>query len=293
MACPYCPASRSKDKQKLIIHTGRWVYHCWRCGARGRSLVPLLRLVGAHTLIDEYRTRFDVGARASMPTGDVTVPQDDVLRLPAGFQLLAAEAAMTEQRASAMAYLQGRGVSHRDMWYFKLGVSTDPSYEGRIVMPSFDGAGALNYVTSRRTDGRSYMKYLNCAVSRNDVVFNELNVDWTQELVLVEGPFDLMKCPDNAVALLGCQLNEESAVFDRLLLNMTPVVVMLDRDMRRKAWRYAKKLASYGLCVRVADIGRAPDPGSMTRVELSRVLREAPLWDRDTAARVSIEEFRA
>lgn len=290
MACPFCPPSRSKDKQKLIIHTGRWVYHCWRCGARGRSLVPLLRIVGAHSLVEEYQTRF--GGAMVRPIDALLIASDESLRLPMGFQLVAVQSQMTPLKMSATMYLHDRGLSHRDMWYFKLGVATDPAHENRVIMPSFDAAGRLNYVTSRRMDGRSYMKYLNCAVSRNDIVFNELNVDWSRELVLVEGPFDLMKCPDNAVALLGCQLNEETAVFDRLLLNMTPVVIALDRDMRRKAWRYAKKLSSYGLRVRIADMRQAADPGSMTRDELAQVLDGAPLWDRDASTRVSIEEFR-
>ena len=64
-----------------------------------------------------------------------------------------------------------------------------PQLRRRVIIPSFDSEGFLNYFTARAID-ESTRKYVNPKVKRTDIIFNELNVDWKKELVIVEGPFD-------------------------------------------------------------------------------------------------------
>ena len=40
-------------------------------------------------------------------------------------------------------------------------------------------------------------KYLNANAKKKDLIFNELNIKWDEELTIVEGPLDLVKCNYN------------------------------------------------------------------------------------------------
>ena len=290
ISCPYCPPAKSRVKKKLVIHIERWVYHCWRCGSSGRSLVPLLRVVGAHDLIDEFVSKFTQQKQSAPDAAEVTTPQDTKLRLPRGFRLLVACDDGDINARTTAAYLRSRGLDKHSQWRFRLGIADDEQHLQRVIVPSFDVNGVLNYYTSRRIDGRSFMKYLNSDVPRNDIVFNEIDVDWSQRVVLVEGPFDAMKCPDNAIPLLGCQFNEESLLFERILVSMPPVVVMLDDDTKKRAWKIAKHLSSYGVDVSIASVP-AHDPGMMHTCDVAETIAQAVPWSRDDAARAMIAEL--
>ena len=149
-------------------------------------------------------------------------------------------------------------------------------------MPSFDSSGNLNYFTARAIDKDRKPKYDNPDVDKNPVVFNDINLVWTKQVVLVEGPFDLVKCPENTTALLGSELDERHEIFNKILINNTPVALALDGDMwDTKTPKIAKKLAEYDVDYVVVDVRAWGDPGSMSKAEFEKALAEAsrPTWE--------------
>jgi hypothetical protein len=122
------------------------------------------------------------------------------------------------------------------------------------------------------------MKYVNCDVDKISIVFNELNIDWAQKLTLVEGPFDLMKVRGNATCLLGSELSERSVLFNKLLQHNTPVVLMLDSDMKQKVQKIAKKLSEYNIPAYIADLRDKKDPGEMSFQETEAAIANAKPW---------------
>jgi hypothetical protein len=149
-------------------------------------------------------------------------------------------------------------------------------------MPSFDATGTLNFFVGRAIDDKRRPKYDNPDTPKKDFIFNELNVDWTQRLVICEGPLDLVKCGDNAVPLLGSMLTEDFLLFEKILLNRTPVALALDcRDMKWKMQKYARKLAEYDLDVVIVDTGEKNDPGEMSKDEFKSALANARPWSWD------------
>lgn len=209
-----------------------------------------------------------------MITADVEVVQK--IELPKDFRLLTLANIMDPDVKAAWRYVYSRGLTDKDAWYFKFGISDEPRWKRRVIMPSFDATGDLNYFVARAVDGSRKPKYDNPDVDKNPIVFNEINLDWKKRLVLCEGPFDLVKCPENTTALLGSDLDERHEVFNKVLLNETPVALALDGDMWfKKIPRIVKKLQEYNIDVVVVDVRPWGDPGSMSKLEFEKALSEA------------------
>ena len=122
------------------------------------------------------------------------------------------------------------------------------------------------------------MKYINASVPKITVVFNDMNINLSKELALVEGPFDLVKCDVNATCLLGSHLSTDSLLFKKIVVNQTPTVIALDPDAKKKSHEIAKMLSSYGITVRMATIPDNKDVGDMTRKEFKSIRGAAQSW---------------
>ena len=160
-------------------------------------------------------------------------------------------------------------------------------------MPSFDADGKLNFYTGRAIDDNAFRKYMNCDAEKKSIIFNEINIDWTNELSLVEGPFDLTKCDDNATCLLGSSLSEDSKLFHQIYKHKTPIVLALDKDMQSKTWqRIARMLSSYDIPVKVLNLGSFKDVGEMTREQFKDAKLHAIKWDRTSALLMKISGMK-
>jgi hypothetical protein len=279
--CPIC-APKDRSKLKLVIKLDDDKVHCWVCSYKARTLAPLLRKFGTQQQFALYCSMFmPEGARRPKVLTTLLDDQPQPLALPKDFRLLATATTRDPDAAAIKRYLQHRGATERDEWYFKLGYSNEHRWFRRAIMPSFDAAGDLNYFTARAIDERRKPKYDNPGCDRASTVFNELNIDWKQPLLLCEGPFDLLKCPDNSVPLLGSELNEQYALFNLIVVHGTPVVLMLDADVRHtKVPRIARLLQQYDIEVRVAEV--PADPGSLDKRTVRQLAAAAaPLtWER-------------
>ncbi len=280
--CPICdPKDRSKKKLSVLLPEHR--LHCWVCGYKAYTLAPLIRKYGTREELLEYRDRFMPesamnGGRRCVQVFDDQPEEPQKLKLPEDFKLLATADFSNPDVMAIRSYLLTRYVSDRDLWYFKLGYSDDPIWRRRVIVPSFDASGELNLYVGRAVDKYRKPKYEMPVGDRRHVIFNEINIDWTRLLVLCEGTFDLMKCGDNAVPLLGSDLNEESALFNAIVANGTPIAMAMDADMKTtKTPRIAKKLSAYDIDVIIVQVPN--DPGMMTKQEFKDALAAAKPYD--------------
>jgi hypothetical protein len=281
---PDCDSRKDRSKRKLAIRTDDWRVHCWVCGHRARSLVPLLRRFASKEVFNDYCTRFLDKKHVTYDAQGTDEPTD--IHLPSGFRLLTEASRSDPDAADLKTYLANeRNLLGADGWRYGLGyvprdATDDYRWKRRVIMPSFDAQGNLNYFTGRAIDRRRRPKYDNPSVDRTSVIFNELNVDWTRRVVLCEGPFDMVNCGDNAVPLLGSELNEQYAVFEKLLVHSTPVAMALDSDVwATKTLRIAKRLVGYGLDVVIVDTRSFTDPGNATREQFAEALACAKPYD--------------
>lgn len=283
----HCPECKNADagKKKLSIRLEDDLTHCWVCGWGSRTLLPLVIKHGTSAQVLEYKKEFlpdivDVSKRCYQ----VSVSEEQkVVKLPSDFKLLVLNKKTRDPDVRAtMRYVESRGLSESDAWRWKLGTSNTHPFRRRVILPSFDHDGSLNYYTGRAIDKMTFMKYANCDADKLTVVINELNIDWSKRLTLVEGPFDLMKCQGNVTCLLGSSLSEKSELFHQILVHETPVVLMLDNDMQGKMQIIAKKLATYNIPVWIASLGNFHDPGQMSVMQTESAVALAKKWTWDS-----------
>jgi DNA primase len=254
--CPKC----NHHKLKLSVNIDKGVFKCWICDYSGTKISPLVRrfapsyyadwrLLEGEVDLDKYDTIF--AEQEELP------PQ--VIDLPENFQTLTGK--KTRVKRKALNYLYSRGFTDTDILAWKIGFCDFGEYQDRVIVPSFDVQGNLNFFIARSyTD--DWMKYKNPKVSK-DIIFNGLNVDWDSDIILVEGVFDAMKCR-NAIPLLGSTLRENSILFQRICEAKPNVYLALDDDVKDKEFGIAKRLREYGInamSIKItpyADIGEMP-----------------------------------
>ena len=274
---PKCSTYGNSAKKKLVIKIDTDQYQCWSCEIKGRNLTYLLKKYFPRHL-NEYQTKF----LKKKIKQDERVEEEVFVSVPDNFILLAANLnSLDPDIRGTIKYLYSRGLTNRDLWYFRFGTCATGRFRRRAIMPSFNEDGELNYYVARAIDQVQKMKYLNAKVPKKNIIFNEINIDWNSELTLVEGPFDLTKCNDNATCLLGSHFTEEYSLFQKITQNKTPVLLALDPDMKLKTQEYARKLTSYGIQVRILDLGRFSDVGEMSKMDFACAQQSAKSWNSD------------
>ena len=271
--CPDCGGSK---KQKFIVRIDTGQYHCWVCDARGASIAKVLRKLSP-----------DVAARWEGVTGSHQrrfvdeVVEAPKVEIPLGFRLLAESIDSRDPDVrDCLEYVRNRGLSLREMWYFRLGYVKRGRLSRRVIMPSFDSDGVINYWTARSIDEKAVGKYVNPPIPRGEFIFNELNLDWRREITLVEGPFDLTKCDSNATAILGSNMSRKSALFQAIARSRTPTILALDSDMPEKQHKWAKALSEFDVPVKIMDLGDRKDVGEMTKEEFLSAKTKARPWNK-------------
>jgi hypothetical protein len=267
-----CSSFEKPAKKKLTLRVDNEFYHCWVCGLRGRGLTRFFKI---------YKPRY-FDAASSIFEKRVAEKEEEVLpaiTLPDNFRMLVTIGSSADPDLKACRnYLLSRGFSQKDLWYFRLGAVSSGRYRRRIIIPSFDSEGFLNYFTARSIDAEAGRKYINPRVKRSEIIFNEMNIDWTRELTIVEGPFDLMKANQNCTCLLGSSLSEKHFLFKRIVQNKTPVVLALDPDASKKTQDIARLLSSFDVDVKVLDVTPYDDVGEMPLGEFDKMLPTAKQW---------------
>jgi hypothetical protein len=274
--CPSC--GKNPEKKKLVVRIDTEKWHCWVCDIKGGTIASLLRKYSP-SLVAEWRKNFGSPGRLSYDDDPVDVKER--IEFPEMHSLDELRGMIDPDAKAILSYLKKRGVSYETAYRFRLCGSIRGSARRRVVFPSFDADGNPNYWTARSVEDVPKFRYLNPKADRGEIVFNEIDVDWDSELVVVEGPFDMLNAGENSVPLLGSSLSNSSLLFRRIVENSTPVVLALDNDMKKKSHEIAKKLNSYDVRVRMLDTGSSKDIGDMSREEFVESLHNAKEWSRE------------
>ena len=291
VSCPKCcaePERRHKKKLSIKLTTG--MHHCWICGLKGKSLQYTIKKYKPASL-HEYLRIFEEEDYNSNLTADI--PQVEEVSLPRQFLPVATTIPNDPDHIAVLRYLFKRGLTKEDFYRYRLGTCLTGKFSRRVIMPSFDADGELNYFTARSIDSDGAKKYINSKVKRKNVVFNEINIRWNQPLVLVEGPFDLMKCGWNATTMLGSYLDESYLLFQKIVKNQTDVILAMDSDAIDKRSKIAQKLKSYGINVKYLDLGKFNDVGEMSRDDFLEALQRAKTWSSTSLLNSKIRKIRS
>lgn len=261
VVCPVCPSPNGK--KKLAIRTTDFACHCWVCGYKNRSLFGLVYKFHRNR-IQEFLANFPVEKIVGLEALDAE-EDSKVTALPPSSVLLApfvepwlAKKHTPEWAARCIRYLiNERHVTPEDFWLYKFcGCSNndDLLYRNRVLFPSFDKDGEINFFTARSVFEKKLPKYFNPPFQRKTVVVNELNIDWSKPLLIVEGPFDLLGTTMNATCLLGSSLEVEHKLFQKIVEHNTPVLLGLDSDAKQKEAVIAQRLYQFSVPVKLLSL---------------------------------------
>jgi len=269
-----CPSCEHK-KRKLSVNLKKNKFKCWVCDYSGKEIYKLVRRFGGR----EHKTKWAQYSEIEINDFENLFKKEsestnEIISLPKEFVSLANKN-LPLNSIQARKYLRKRGIDEKDILKWKIGYCPSGVYEKRIVIPSFSEAGQLNYFIARTYDG-NWKKYLNPSVSK-DIVFNELYIDWKDDIILVEGAFDAIVAGENTIPLLGSTLRENSKLFQELVENEPKVFIALDPDVEKKSLKLISDLLLYGIKIYKISISPYSDVGEMCKEEFRKRKKEAVL----------------
>jgi DNA primase len=274
--CPAC----DHYKHKLSVNLDKNAFKCWICDYRGRNIRRIIRRFGTFPQLqkwDQITNRVDLERFADLFMEGVIEESEERVEFPTQFLSLASKTLPVTAKF-AYRYLQERGVTNEDILRWKIGYCFEGEYRNRIIIPSFNDDGDVSYFIARSYNGDSY-KYKNPRASKN-VVFNELFVNWNEDLVLVEGVFDAIVA-GNAVPILGSTLRPDSRLVRKIVFNDTPVYLALDPDAATKERKVIETLLRYDVEMHKIDVSGYEDVGTMPPDVFRTRKKEATFIDGD------------
>jgi DNA primase len=228
--CPVCDDGR--NKHNLEVNYIDNVYKCWSCGDSEGTHGPLGKL------FDKY------GNKKQKKLYNVLKPETVVkrekpkkqLKLPDGFTLFKDSSPIYPVRRQAMNYLKSRGITDEMIEKYQIGFCDKGDHSGRIVIPSYNTKGELNYYIARSWNPMSRAKYKNPEAEKDKIIFWENLIDWNKDIYLVEGAFDGLFV-NNSIPMLGKHMSE--LLFETIYTKAKgDIIICLDAD----AWQNAIKL---------------------------------------------------
>lgn len=267
--CPFC----HHHKKKLYINVYTQQIHCWVCHAKGRSIKSFgkkigmqsseLSAIGTIYSDDDYRLEF-------------AVEEKMILKLPPEFKKLSVKPKSFNQTyTTAINYLTKRGVTMDMIIKWNIGYCESGFYANRVVIPSYDSNGELNFFTARAIDPNEYVRYK--ASKNTDVIIFENQINWREPITLVEGVFDAFSIRRNVIPLLS--KNILGKLRDKIIFERPPLInICLDVDAISESVAHSKFFMDNGLNVKNV-IPPETDFGDAGFITTNKLLKETDLTD--------------
>jgi hypothetical protein len=273
-ACEGRPSKLAGDKKlEVDIETtdidgkpvNKWA--CWSCKTRGKSIYTLLKAINAPE--HAYTELADILKYTDNQTGHGKEKVYFHGMLPREYKPLAGKLPRNELKLRhAKAYVKSRGFTENDILKYSIGFCEDGEYSGRVIIPSYDAQGKVNYLIARTIHEDVKPKYKNPPYSRDIIPF-ELFINWDEPIVLCEGGFDLVSIKRNVIPLLDKELQPE--LLKKLLGGKCKKVYLaIDPDAAKQFIKYAELLINEGIQVFMLDFakyqaesGEKVDPNEM------------------------------
>ena len=225
--CPFC--NHYKKKLEVNVDTEEW--HCWVCHAAGKSIWSLFKKLKVNRV---YYTELNSITGGKSYTPSFTEEKEDIRNLPDDFIPLT-EVTKSLEYGIALSYLKKRGITKDDIIRYNIGYCETGEYKHRILIPSYDKTGEINFFSARAYYDSNYFKYKLPPWSKNIIGF-EMFINWREPINIVEGQFDAIAIRRNTIPLFGTRLSDKlkEAIIEN---NVNEVNIILDNDALKNAIR--------------------------------------------------------
>jgi hypothetical protein len=178
----------------------------------------------------------------------------------------------------AISYLKRRGIGMDLIVRYNIGYCGSGDYGGRIIIPSYEANGELNYFIARSFYEDTKMKYKNPPVSRNVIVF-ENHINWNEPITLVEGGFDAFSVRRNVIPLLS------KFILPKLKnkikeMGVKKVNILLDPDAIQSSVKHTEYFLKNGIEVNNIILTEG-DAGELGFEKVNKLIKESKetKWD--------------
>lgn len=204
--CPMCSQDKGKfegdGKGNLAINYEKGVYKCWSCWERNNMYGTLSYLVRKYGNKQHYRDYLLIAPKIDRTLHDERVEAKIIIELPKSYKKFTESSPYYTNYNEAYNYVKKRGIKDKLLDKFQIGYTNEGKLNNRIIIPSFDVNGELNYFIARSFDKWNRYKYINPEIEKETIIFNENLINWNSTVYLVEGVFDHIITP-NSIPLLG------------------------------------------------------------------------------------------
>ena len=242
-------------KRKLQINIKNQNWHCWVSNVGGRNFYQLFKKVSASReqfaelveLVGENKY-YKVKKNDSKIT--VTLPKEFKPLWNGGDGIV---------KRHALNYLYKRGITDKDIMKHNIGFCDEGQYSNRIIIPSYDSDGQLNFFVGRDFYN-SKMKYKNSPTPK-DVIGFDLFVNWDEPIILCEGVFDAMAFKRNAIPLFG--KNVMKKLHKKIIESQVKTLYLaLDNDAKSDAIKISDTFVNEGIDVKLVML-KDKDPSEI------------------------------
>ncbi len=273
--CPFHQQEVISEKLEINFDQNSPNYQhwaCWSCPStnksKGKSILSLFKKKKANQHYMDALKKIIPYKSISINTSEST---NKIVELPKEFKTFEFNNNSIIERRF-LTYLKNRGLTKEDIIKHNIGYCFNGTYSDRIIVPSYDTNGQLNFFTGRSINENSGLKYKNSPTPK-DVIMFELFINWSSPLILCEGVFDAIAIKRNAIPVMGKTLQE--SLRKKLLSNkVKKIYLALDKDAIINSIEYCSELMNEGKKVYLIDVGKK-DPSQLGFEGFTKLLHEA------------------
>ena len=244
--------SHYKPKLEIDIntnHAGENAWHCWISDKKGRSISSLFKQLNLSKEKFEQLERIVETTRYR--SQNTVTEKPTTVQLPEQYRPLWIKK-LTPDYRNAIHYLSKRGITAFDILKYRIGYCESGEYSGKIIIPSYDAAGQLNYFVSRAFYKEDKQKHKNPKISK-DIIGFEMFINWAEPIILCEGSFEAIAIKRNAIPLFGKII--QPALQKKIIQeHVRDIYICLDADALKNAIQIAQRFMGEGLNVYFVEL---------------------------------------
>jgi len=263
--CVYCDDDSNHLGINLSPYNDTHFFHCWKCGERGNitrlvSTIEHCSFIKAKSILEQYNTNTEY--KKEKPTKVLKT----LLELPHHTTAIPPEHEK---------YLIGRGFNPQELIEkYGLVFSTyAEKYRFKIIIPIYMNKQLVCFNTRGLNNKDRYEACPNeeAVIPIKQTIYN---IDTVKDIaVIVEGPTDVWKLGDGAIATWGtAYAREQILLLAKKKIKLARVLFDPESNAQKQANRLAQEIGGFIPTVKVHELTNYEDPGKIPQDEAKQLM---------------------